>query len=403
MTVYPDSQHALYLHEAATFDAATPTGGSAWEHVVAEAPVTIVTDPGRDSALEANNQGIDSLPVTTGKQRSTYSATVKAWTGNKSRGNTEAAASYHLQKVIESHFNAAAVNTFAGTQAAVGGAHTSASVVVDDSSNIAIGDVVMINGEVRRIADNDTGTNTITLDFALAAAPDDGDWVYGAAQFTPTLGQYAKHLWAQTNQGEGNNMAGPGKITALSFAGTAGEIAKWSFTWAGLAQQAGVTIAAPTASPFIYQPIAGLGGEAHVAGVARCFGDHSTQFANMHDELTCSTNATFQQGASGWGVSKLACNGSFNAYHAADYWSRFRDGVGVPLRLVHWAGGVASPQAKARAAVVIDVLNAQLSVQRAPLNNHVGVSVSWVAGPLTAAQVTAGYTAPFRLAVFGGV
>lgn len=402
MTTYPDSQHALYLHEAATFDAATPTGASTWNHILTEGPVTIVTDPSKDSALEANSQGIDSLPVVTGKQRSTFSTTVKAWTGNKARGNTEAATSYHLQAVLESNLNAAAVNTFAGIQVAAG-VHTTTSVILDDSSNISIGDLVMINGEVRRVVTNNTGTETITLDFALSSAPAENDWVYGAAHFTPTLGEYAKHLWAQTEQGEGKIMSGPGKVTALSFAGTAGEIAKWSFTWSGLSRQAGVTIAAPVASPFIYQPIAGLGGEAHVSGTARCFGDHTTQFNNMHDELTCASNATYQQGLSGWGVSKLGASGSFNAYHDADYWTRFLDGVGVPVRLVFWAGGAASAVAKARAAVAIDILNAQLTVQRAPLNNHVGASVSWMAGPLTAAQLSAGYTAPYRVAVFGGV
>jgi hypothetical protein len=402
MTTYPDSQHALYLTEVASFVAATPVGSDTWQHIAAEAPVTIVTEPSRDTALEANAQGIDSLPVTTGKRRSSFSATVKAWTGNKARGNAEAATSCHLQKVLESYFNAAAVNTFAGVQVAAG-VHTTTVIILDDSANIAVDDLVMINGEVRLVTVNNTGTDTITVSPALSSAPAENDWVYGAFLFTPTLGAYAKHLWAQTEKGEGDAMAGPGKVTSLSLAGTAGEIAKWTWGWAGLAQQAGVTIASPVANPFIYQPVAGLGGEALVDSVARCFGDYSVQFGMQHDELTCGTNTTFPQGLSGWSVSKLGASGSFNAYHDADYWLRHNDGAGVPLRLVHWAGGAASALAKARGAIVIEVANAQLTVTRNPLNNHVGVSVAWTAGPLTEAQLAAGRTAPFRVGVFGGV
>lgn len=403
MTLYPDSQHALYFSEVASFGATAPTGSDTWTQIQVEAPSTIVTTPGRDSALEANAQGIDSLPVSTGKQRTALSAVVKAWTGNKARGNGETAVSFHLQKLLESYFGAAATGTaFVGTQVAAG-THSTTGATLDDATDLAVGDLFMLNGQVRRLVTVNTGTGAVTWDIALSAAPVENDWVYGAFHLDATLGQYAKHIYVQTQKGEGNEGAGPGKINALSFAGTAGEIAKWTLGFAGLARNAGVSISSPVANPFVYQPISGLGGEAHVDAVARCFGDHSTTFNVMHDELTCNSEGTFQQGASGWGISKRGVSGTFNAYHDADYWTKNYNGASVPLRLVHWAGGAASHVAKARGAIVFDILNAQLTVTRSTLNNFVGVNVSWVAGPLTAAQLAAGYTQPFRVGIFGGL
>lgn len=71
-----------------------------------------------------------------------------------------------------------------GTQVS-GGSSTTTQIDVDDASVFAVGDLVMINNQVRRVTAVDTGStpDNITVHKALSAAPADNDEVYAAVSY----------------------------------------------------------------------------------------------------------------------------------------------------------------------------------------------------------------------------
>lgn len=68
-----------------------------------------------------------------------------------------------------------------------GGASSATKADVTSATPYSVGDRVMINGEVRRIADIDTGStpNELIFDTALSSIPSAADVIYGSEQYVP--------------------------------------------------------------------------------------------------------------------------------------------------------------------------------------------------------------------------
>ena len=76
-----------------------------------------------------------------------------------------------------------------------GGSSTTTSVDVSDASGLTAGDLVLINGEVRRVTATDTVStpDNITVSPALSAAPADTDEVFVGERFTPYDSGHVSH------------------------------------------------------------------------------------------------------------------------------------------------------------------------------------------------------------------
>ena len=192
-----------FISEVATFATTAPTNGSTWIHVPHIGNERLVKVQEFDDAIQANHLGLTTAQYPTVKGGS-FTFRTMIHTGTKAfdgTGGDSNPTSCYAQKLLESYFGVAASAAFTGTTvAAASGAGNTAPLKVASASNLAVGMAIFVGavdgsaGEVRFIT-TISGTD-ITLDQDLSAANYvENSIVYGAFNFSPTLGAYAKQLY----------------------------------------------------------------------------------------------------------------------------------------------------------------------------------------------------------------
>lgn len=393
--------YRLSLSEVATYTTTAPTGGSTWIHMPVEGQPLPNLEQGVDEPVIGNTSGASVAGYPTVK-KSDISWTMPIYTGSTSfdgaSGDTDPTSCF-FQKGLESYFGMAASASFTGTTVASGtGAGRTAAMKVASASNLAVGMMVMVNGEGRFITAI-SGTD-ITLNCDLSTTPSLGDVVAGCFNFKPTLGEYAKYLYLNAERDGHKWLLGPGKMTELSVTNlAAGGGLRYGGKYEGTTWTSGVSISSFTPNEFSGQPVVAAGGQTMIDTVTSiCITDGTLNFGSNHEWRSCSNGTEGRDGTEIVHVENAGA--TWTEYYNATRFTQFTAQTAVPVALVFAVGSTTA--AKRRGAIGVFYPNATLKVSEATQGNLVAMSVTLKANLPTSAQITAGLTSPVYFSVAGG-
>lgn len=169
---------------SATMAASPASGDIFYVFAPIQASSVSVTAGYENLSREAfERQTLDAPTSVKGLKQASGSFNLEAWGLEQENGNGDTPALDRLSQFLLAFGTRRSV---AGTTVSGGGSSTTV-VDVSSAAGFAVGDLVLIGGEVRRITAVDTGStpDNITVAPALSAAPADTTEVFGSERFTP--------------------------------------------------------------------------------------------------------------------------------------------------------------------------------------------------------------------------
>lgn len=391
----------VHFESVATFATTAPSSLSTMTHlpaIDAKPPKAVQLF---DDAQETAADGLQSRRYPTIKSAA-WDLMVRIYTGSKmlASSGSDATACF-CQALLENYFGAVA-NTSAGFTVAAGS--TSTIVNLADASTVAVGEALMFggtstDGEVAFVISK--SGNALTLDHALSTAANytTGAEVYCAFNFVPTVGAYAPKIYANWEGGSHSRLLGPGDVTGFKMTGlAAGDGCRYNFTLDGNTYADGITSGTHTENAFTGTPLVAVGSPWYINGTAVAVADLEVDFGVKKEviDATSGTNAR-----SGMEITEIAPSGSFTEFYNSTRWTQYQAGTPVALMFVCQVPA-AGHAAKAKGSIAIYVPDAELTVEDVGHKGQRATKVTWVGKRTTAAEITAGFSAPIRFAVFGG-
>lgn len=398
--------HRMSFCDVATWATATPTSGSMFENAF---PI----DPGEpdivqefDEANETSTDGMSSVRWPTVK-RGKVSLTTRAYTGSKANGNTEAANTHFHANLMASYFQMATPTAGLGTTVSSGGPGNSVAVVVANSSNINVGDMLIFAAaggagtaaEMAVVTAKSGASLTLDRDLSTSANYAASALVYHGFDYHPTLGAYAHALYFNHELDGHSWLLGPGKITGFKINGiTSRQGLRYQFDYAAASWTAGVTPSSTPLALFVAnKPLVAVGSPAWINGTQTIISEMSVDFGSKVNNIEATSDVT---GISGMELTEAIPSGEITTYYASARFTEWQAGTSMPLLL--WVANGATDNAKARASIGIYVPNATIDVKEASVNGQRALKLAWKGNRPTVAQTTAGLTASIYFTVFGG-
>lgn len=394
--------------EVATRATAAPTNGSTWTHVpVLDFPLPDLQQ-GVDTAQEANNTGTASLDYAT-VRRAPYSFSTHVFTGTKGddgAGSDTDPSSCFMQKPLESYFGVAARNAWGLTASAVtvgaaSGAGKTGDLVVNSTTSIAVGDGLMIGGEIRFVEKVVDATH-LTLNVDLSSSPSNATVVYAGYNFKPTLGEYAKYIYMDVERDGHSWLLGPGKFTGLKLGVTAKGLLKYDWNYDGETWTSGFAPSSFVENAFTGSPVVASSGQVYFGTTATCISEGSIDFGVLHEDQPCATGTNGTDGLEI--VGSMGAKASVKTFYAAGDFTAFGARTAQQFQFGWTVGSTAAAQA--RGSVAVWMPNAQVMVKEDSIQSQVGESVEIMARSpqkSTDAIIAANCTSAVYYTVFGGV
>ena len=393
--------------EVATFTTTAPVNSDTWTHVpVLGAPMPDLTMDA-DEASEANTLGASSLHYPT-VRKSALAVTTRIHTGSKgfdgSGGDADPTTPF-LALMLKSLFNSAPSAAFTGTTAAAaGGPGRTTPLKVTSATNLAVGMALMWEGEIAFIK-GISGTD-ITLNRDFSATPANLDPIYGAFNYSLTLGDAATYLYQLVERDGHSWLLGPGQVMNGKISGlAAGAGLRYELGFEGNTFASGFAPSTFTPSVFTDSPVIAKAGQVYIDNTARLITDGSLDFGFLKEwrQASSTTNTT-----EGKDVIEVVGHGTpsmtLKPFYAAADWTKYLARTAFEFMAAYTVGS--TDAAKARGAVAWYMPNCQMTTKEGTAQNQVASEVT-ISGrdPQTTGSVVSAYTSltkPIYFAVFGG-
>lgn len=395
--------------EVATFATAAPTAYTSYVDIPVEGSPEFGKVQDSADANIANIYGASSPPIATVRSSSfAFETPICGGTAALDGvGGDSAPTSCFMQAPLESFFGADAV-TFAGnTVAASSGAGNTAPLKFTSATGVTPGMIFQFGSEIRAATVKSTNDVTLNADLGTAANYAENAVIYGAFNFTPTVGQKVECLHMLHEFGTSRyEKAGPGKITGLTVGGLGAKgYAKYSFTFSGddwsLVSGATGYSSTYTYNAFTGSKIIAQAGTVLVNGTARYCSDVTINFGITHSERITNSTSGATNGRDDWEITAVANPTiTITSYYADDDWTDMRNKTGRDV-LVAWQGGTTNA-AKARSFIAAFMPNATCTVAPAVINGMRAQQATFVGHAPTATQIGNSLTSPIYYAVGGG-
>jgi hypothetical protein len=303
---------------------------------------------------------------------------------------------------LKSVFNGAPSAAFTGTTvAAASGAGRTAALKVSSATNLAVGMAIMVNGEVAFIKAI-SGTD-ITLNRDFSSTPAQNDVVYGAFNYTLTLGDQGTYLYQLVERDGHKWLLGPGAIMNAKLSGLAsGQGLRWDWSYQGGYWTTGFAPSTFTPNVFTSDPIIGKSGQYYVDNTSRLLAEGSLDLG-IQKEWRETPNGT--EGLDGIEVvGQTAPTLTGKHFYASGDWDKYLARTSFELMGAFMVGSTNA--AKARGCVAFYMPNAQMVAKESTVQNQVASDVTIVGknpqDPSSGVLSFTSLTKSLYVAVFGG-
>jgi hypothetical protein len=394
-----------YNHaEVATYATTAPTNASTWTDTTALGAPQPTLEMGADNAQAANYTGQGSNDYST-VRRCSIDLQTRLHTGTKgfdgSGGDSDPSNPF-LPLFLKSLFNGAPSAGFTGnTVAAASGAGRTAALKVTAATNMAVGMAIMVNGEVAFIKAI-SGTD-ITLNRDFSSTPAQNDVVYGAFNYTLTLGDQGTYLYQLVERDGHKWLLGPGAIMNAKLSGLAsGQGLRWDWSYQGGYWTSGFAPSTFTPNAFTSDPIIGKSGQYYIDNTSRLLTEGSLDLG-IQKEWRETPNGT--EGLDGIEVvGQTAPTLTGKHFYASGDWDKYLARTSFELMGAFMVGSTNA--AKSRGCIAFYMPNAQMVAKESTVQNQVASDVTIVGknpqDPVSGVLSYTGLTKSLYVAVFGG-